>query len=57
MYSDATIMQEKPQVAAWLAYVLNNATDGMLGVGYFKAPESVIEAGKQKWLDAVGDMY
>lgn len=57
MYSDATIMQEKPQVAAWLAYVLNNATDGMLGVGYFKAPQSVIDEGKQKWLDAVGDMY
>jgi len=57
MYSDATIMREKPQVAAWLAYVLNNAEDGMLGVGYFKAPADVIEAGKQKWLDAVGDMY
>ncbi len=57
MYSDATIMQEKPQVAAWLAYVLNNAKDGMLGVGYFEAPADVIEAGKQKWLDAVGDMY
>ncbi len=57
MYSDATIMREKPQVAAWLAYVLNNATDGMLAVGYFEAPAAVIEAGKQKWLDAVGDMY
>ncbi len=57
MYSDATIMQEKPQVAAWLAYVLNNATEGMLGVGYFEAPAAAIEDGKQKWLDAVGDMY
>ncbi|MFP4210210.1 MAG: phosphate ABC transporter substrate-binding protein PstS family protein [Alkalispirochaeta sp.] len=57
MYSDATIMREKPQVAAWLAYVLNNAEEGMLGVGYFKAPESVIDEAKQKWLDAVGDMY
>lgn len=57
MYSDATIMREKPQVAAWLAYVLNNAEDGMLGVGYFKAPDAVIEEGMQKWLDAVGDMF
>lgn len=57
MYSDATIMQEKPQVAAWLAYVLNNAKEGMLGVGYFEAPAAAIEDAKQKWLDAVGDMY
>ena len=57
MYSDANIMRDKPQVAAWLAYVLNNAREGMLGVGYFEAPASVIEEGKQKWLDAVGDQY
>ena len=57
MYSDADIMRDKPQVAAWLAYVLNNASDGMLGVGYFEAPVAAIEDGKQKWLDAVGDMY
>lgn len=57
MYSDAGIMREKPQVAAWLAYVLNNAEEGMLGVGYFKAPEAAIDGAKQNWLDAVGDMY
>ncbi|MCG8481365.1 MAG: phosphate-binding protein, partial [Spirochaetales bacterium] len=57
VYSDATIMREKPQVAAWLAYVLNNARDGMLGVGYFEAPASAIEEGKQAWLEAVGDAF
>lgn len=57
MYSDREIMRSKPQVAAWLAYVLNNAADGMLGVGYFEAPVAAIDEGKQKWLDAVGDMY
>ena len=57
MYSDAGIMREKPQVAAWLAYVLNNASDGMLGVGYFEAPAAAIEGAKQDWLDAVGDQY
>jgi len=57
MYSDAEIMREKPQVAAWLAYVLNNAEEGMLGVGYFKAPDAAIDNAKQNWLDAVGDMY
>ncbi|MCG8479370.1 MAG: phosphate ABC transporter substrate-binding protein PstS family protein [Spirochaetales bacterium] len=57
MYSDATIMREKPQVAAWLAYVLNNARDGMLGVGYFEAPAAAIDGGKQAWLEAVGDAF
>ena len=57
MYSDAQIMREKPQVAAWLAYVLNNAADGMLGVGYFEAPTSAIEQGKRDWLAAVGDQF
>jgi hypothetical protein len=53
MYSDATIMREKPQVAAWLAYVLNNAEDGMLGVGYFKAPKRsskrACRSGSTRW--------
>lgn len=57
MYSDAEIMREKPQVAAWLAYVLNNAREGMLGVGYFEAPSAAIDGAKQNWLDAVGDQY
>jgi phosphate transport system substrate-binding protein len=57
MYSDAEIMREKPQVAAWLAYVLTNAREGMLGVGYFEAPAAAIESAKQNWLDAVGEMY
>ena len=57
MYSDASIMRDKPQVAAWLAYVLNNAREGMLGVGYFEAPVSAIDAGKAAWLEAVGSQY
>ena len=57
MYSDAGILRDKPQVAAWLAYVLNNAREGMLGVGYFEAPVAAIDAGKRAWLDAVGDQY
>ena len=57
MYSDASIMRDKPQVAAWLAYVLNNAREGMLGVGYFEAPVSSIDAGKAAWLEAVGSQY
>ena len=57
MYSDAGILRDKPQVAAWLAYLLNNAREGMLGVGYFEAPVAAIDAGKRAWLDAVGDQY
>ncbi|MFP4643114.1 MAG: phosphate-binding protein, partial [Spirochaetales bacterium] len=57
MYSDADIMREKPQVAAWLAYVLNNSAEGMLGVGYFEADTEAIDGAKESWLEAVGDMY
>ena len=54
MYSDAEIMRNKPQVAAYLAYVLNNANDAMEAVGYFKAPESAISGAKKSWMEAVG---
>ena len=54
MYSAASIFEENPQAAAFLAYMLNNATRAMEAVGYFPAPESTIENAKQLWLDAMG---
>ena len=53
MYSDATIMAEKPQVAAFLNYVLTFVNDEILDVGYFPASEAALEEAKQKWLDAI----
>lgn len=57
MYSDATIMATKPQVAAYLAFAINNATEAMRAVGYFAAPEEALADAREKWLAAVGDMY
>ncbi len=42
MYSDAKIMQEKPQVAAFLAFYLANVNDNILDVGYFPAPAKAL---------------
>lgn len=55
MYSDATIMQEKPQVAAFLNYVLSFVNDEIIEVGYFPASVDAINDAKQKWLDATGE--
>ena len=52
IYSDATIMQEKPQVAAFIAYYLGNVSDIISEVGYFPASEEAIDAAKQAWLEA-----
>ena len=54
MYSAASIFEEKPQVAAFLAYVLNNVNSVITDVGYFPANDDVIEAASQEWLDATG---
>ncbi|RPH59864.1 MAG: phosphate-binding protein, partial [Chloroflexi bacterium] len=42
MYSDAKIMQDKPQVAAFLAFYLANVNDNIVDVGYFPAPSKAI---------------
>ncbi|MCG8346980.1 MAG: PstS family phosphate ABC transporter substrate-binding protein [Chloroflexales bacterium] len=55
MYSDAAIMQEKPQIAAFLNYVLTFVNDEIIEVGYFPASVSAINDAKQKWLDATGE--
>lgn len=54
IYSDATVMAEKPQVAAYINYYLTNVSDIISEVGYFPASEEAISAAKQAWLDAVG---
>lgn len=52
IYSDATIMREKPQVAAFINFFLTNVNDEILDVGYFPASEQAINEAKQKFLDA-----
>jgi phosphate binding protein len=54
MYSDAGIMNGKPQVAAYLNFVLSNVDEVISEVGYFPASEDALNASKQAWLDAMG---
>ncbi len=57
MYSTADIMQSKPQVAAFLAFTINNATEAMRAVGYFKASDQALENSEDLWLSAMEGAY
>jgi phosphate binding protein len=50
IYSDAKIMQDKPQVAAFIAFYLSQLDDNILDVGYFPAPKSAIYSSWGAWL-------
>ncbi|HRW08580.1 MAG TPA: PstS family phosphate ABC transporter substrate-binding protein, partial [Caldilineaceae bacterium] len=54
IYSDATIMNEKPQVAAYINFFLTNVNEEIEAVGYFPASDEAINAAKSKWLTAMG---
>lgn len=54
IYSDASIMQEKPQVAAYINYFLSNVNDVITDVGYFPASTQALNQSKQHWQDAMG---
>jgi phosphate transport system substrate-binding protein len=53
IYSDASIMQAKPQVAAFINFYLSNVDEIITEVGYFPASESALNAAKQAYLDAM----
>ncbi|HAK45236.1 MAG TPA: phosphate-binding protein [Spirochaeta sp.] len=57
IYSDASIMKNKPQVAAFIAYYLTYVNEEITRVGYFPANEDVINGGKDAWLKACEGMY
>lgn len=52
MYSDATILQEKPQVAAYLNFVLTYVNEEIVDVGYFPASEQALTDAQGAWLEA-----
>ncbi len=54
MYSDAGVMNSKPQVAAFLNFVLSRVDDVILEVGYFPASDEALAASMTAWLDAMG---
>jgi phosphate transport system substrate-binding protein len=53
IYSDAGIMKEKPQVAAFINYYLTYVNDLIADVGYFPASAEAMDQAKQAWLDAM----
>ncbi|MBI5933774.1 MAG: PstS family phosphate ABC transporter substrate-binding protein [Chloroflexi bacterium] len=54
IYSDAKIMTEKPQVAAFIYFYLTNLDDNIIDVGYFPAPAADLEAALAAWMEALG---
>jgi phosphate transport system substrate-binding protein len=54
IYSDATLMTEKPQVAEFVNYYLTNVNDLILEVGYFPASVTALNEAKAQWLMATG---
>ncbi len=56
IYSDAGIMAEKPQVAAFISFYLTYVNEEIERVGYFPADASVLEAAKHNLLKAINAM-
>jgi len=49
IYSDATIIKEKPQVAAFIYFFLSNVNDEIGDVGYFPANDTVLSNAMSAW--------
>ncbi|MEW6402324.1 MAG: PstS family phosphate ABC transporter substrate-binding protein [Chloroflexota bacterium] len=54
IYSDATILQEKPQVAAFIYFYLSNVNDEIIDVGYFPVSDAKLQEGLDAWSAATG---
>jgi phosphate transport system substrate-binding protein len=52
IYSTAEIMQEKPQVGAFINFLLSNVNEEITDVGYFPASEDALNMSKFGWLNA-----
>lgn len=53
IYSDATIMQEKPQVASYILFFLTYVNEEIVEVGYFPASDTDLDNAMNIWRDAV----
>jgi len=52
IYSDANILKEKPQVAAFIYFYLSNVDNEISDVGYFPAPDADLQASMDAWTTA-----
>lgn len=53
LYSDATVMKEKPQVARFIHFYLEHASEDIAQVGYFPAGADSRQQALEDWLDAL----
>jgi phosphate transport system substrate-binding protein len=53
IYSDAAIMQEKPQVASYILYFLTYVNEEIEEVGYFPASANDLAGGLNAWIEAM----
>jgi phosphate transport system substrate-binding protein len=54
IYSDDTIMQEKPQVASFVYFYITNVADEILDVGYFPVSDAKAQENLEAWNSALG---
>ncbi|MEZ4638033.1 MAG: PstS family phosphate ABC transporter substrate-binding protein [Caldilineaceae bacterium] len=52
IYSDATIMAEKPQVAGFINFYLTYVNEEIERVGYFPASDAALNAARDAWMAA-----
>ena len=52
IYTTADIMQEKPQVAAFVNFYLTHVNEEVTDVGYFPASDTALTTAKTAWLEA-----
>src|SRR5215207_7176405 len=55
IYSDAAILREKPQVAAFIHFYLENVANEILDVGYFPVSDAKLQEGLDAWNAAVSE--
>ncbi len=55
IYSDAAVMQEKPQVADYINFFLTYVNEEVIDVGYFPASDEALDEARMKWLTAMGN--
>jgi phosphate transport system substrate-binding protein len=54
LYSDANIMKEKPQVASFIWFFLNNVNNEIGDVGYFPISDAKLQGSMDAWKKAMG---
>jgi phosphate transport system substrate-binding protein len=57
LYSDAKIMQSKPQVAAFLNFYLTYVNEEIKSVGYFPSNPQALRQAKEAWVKAMEGKY